>query len=62
MLYTVAGHLLGGVSEPILLRAFEYWKHIDTQISERIESRPQPTVLICGPRQASGMAPTAGLP
>jgi catalase len=33
----VAGHLLGGVSEPILLRAFEYWKNIDTEIGGRIE-------------------------
>jgi catalase len=37
LMFTVAGHLLGGVSEPILLRAFEYWKNIDTQIGKRIE-------------------------
>lgn len=33
----VAGHLLGGVSEPILLRAFEYWKNIDKALGDRIE-------------------------
>src|SRR5882757_3179166 len=33
----VAGHLLGGVSEPILQRAFEYWKNIDKQIGDHIE-------------------------
>jgi catalase len=33
----VAGHLLGGVSELILLRAFDYWKNIDIQIGDRIE-------------------------
>ena len=33
----VAGHLLGGVSEPILLRAFEYWKNIDKQLGDKIE-------------------------
>ena len=33
----VSGHLLGGVSEPILLRAFEYWKNIDKEIGDRIE-------------------------
>ncbi|MDT7705729.1 MAG: catalase [Pseudonocardiales bacterium] len=33
----VSGHLLGGVSEPILLRAFEYWKNIDKGIGDRIE-------------------------
>ena len=33
----VAGHLLGGVSEPILLRAFEYWKNIDKELGDKIE-------------------------
>jgi catalase len=32
-----AGHLLGGVSEPVLQRAFQYWKNIDATIGERIE-------------------------
>jgi len=33
----VAGHLSAGVSEPVLLRAFAYWKNIDPQIGARIE-------------------------
>jgi catalase len=33
----VVGHLLGGVSEPILERAFQYWKNIDQTVGERIE-------------------------
>ncbi|WP_228941508.1 catalase [Nocardioides sp. Leaf374] len=33
----VAGHLLGGVSEPILERAFEYWKAVDADTGKRIE-------------------------
>ncbi|MDO3382447.1 catalase [Gilvimarinus algae] len=33
----VTGHLCDGVSEPILERAFEYWKNIDRSIGERIE-------------------------
>jgi catalase len=33
----VSGHLKGGVSEPILQRAFEYWKNIDKQLGDRIE-------------------------
>ncbi len=33
----VAGHLLDGVSAPVLERAFEYWKRIDAGIGERIE-------------------------
>jgi catalase len=33
----VAGHLGGGVSEPILARAFEYWRNIDKDLGDRIE-------------------------
>ncbi|WP_088284207.1 catalase [Kineosporia sp. A_224] len=34
----VSGHLLQGVSEPVLLRAFEYWRNIDKTIGDRIEA------------------------
>lgn len=33
----VVGHLKDGVSEPVLRRAFEYWKNIDPEIGSRIE-------------------------
>jgi catalase len=33
----VVGHLLKGVSEPVLARAFEYWRNVDTDIGDRIE-------------------------
>jgi catalase len=33
----VSGHLKKGVSEPVLQRAFEYWRNIDKEIGERIE-------------------------
>lgn len=33
----VVGHLKDGVSDPVLKRAFEYWKKIDQEIGERIE-------------------------
>jgi catalase len=32
----VVGHLKDGVSEPVLARAFEYWRTIDKQIGDRI--------------------------
>ena len=32
-----SGHLLDGVSEPVLARAFEYWKNVDPDIGARIE-------------------------
>jgi catalase len=32
----VVGHLKDGVQEPVLSRAFEYWRNIDTVIGDRI--------------------------
>ncbi len=37
LIANVAGHLSKGVSEPVLQRAFEYWRHIDQEVGERIE-------------------------
>ncbi|NLU83841.1 catalase [Rhodococcus sp. HNM0569] len=34
----VVGHLLNGVTEPVLVRAFEYWHNIDKDIGDRIEA------------------------
>ena len=33
----VVGHLSGGVTEPVLERAFEYWRNINPDIGKRIE-------------------------
>ncbi|GAA0263247.1 catalase [Rhodanobacter caeni] len=35
----VAGSLLAGVRSPVLERAFDYWKHVDRDIGQRIENR-----------------------
>jgi catalase len=37
----VAGHLRKGVSEPVLQRAFEYWKNIDKETGDKIEAAMQ---------------------
>ncbi|MGH3359421.1 MAG: catalase [Nocardioidaceae bacterium] len=34
----VVGHLLDGVSEPVLQRAFDYWRNIDKDVGDRIEA------------------------
>ncbi|MGH3744585.1 MAG: catalase, partial [Mycobacteriales bacterium] len=34
----IVGHLLNGVSEPVLTRAFEYWRNVDKNLGERVES------------------------
>lgn len=33
----VVGHLLDGVSEPVLQRAYEYWRNTDPDLGGRIE-------------------------
>ncbi|WP_275463121.1 catalase [Streptomyces noursei] len=35
----VAGHLLGGVSRPVLDRALQYWRNIDKQLGDRIAKK-----------------------
>ncbi len=34
----VAGHLLDGVTEPVLERAFDYWRNVDKDVGDRIEA------------------------
>jgi catalase len=34
----VVGHLLNGVTGPVLQRAFQYWRNIDKNVGDRIES------------------------
>jgi catalase len=33
----IVGHLLDGVTEPVLQRAFEYWRNVDDDLGQRIE-------------------------
>ena len=33
----IVGHLLNGVSEKVLVRAFEYWHNVDTDLGDRVE-------------------------
>jgi catalase len=34
----IVGHLLNGVSGPVLGRAFEYWRNVDKNLGDRIEA------------------------
>lgn len=34
----IVGHLLNDVSEPILLRAFEYWRNVDKNLGDKVEA------------------------
>jgi catalase len=33
----IVGHLLNGVGEPVLVRAFEYWHNVDKNLGDKIE-------------------------
>jgi catalase len=33
----IVGHLLGGVTEPVLHRAYEYWRNVDKDLGDRVE-------------------------
>ena len=48
----VAGSLLGGVREPVLGRAFQYWKNVDADIGRRIEEKVRAGAA---PQPAEGM-------
>jgi catalase len=39
----VVGHLAKGVTEPVLVRAFEYWRNIDRRVGDRIADRMRGT-------------------
>ncbi|MEV5652373.1 catalase [Nocardia sp. NPDC052254] len=34
----IVGHLLNGVTEPVLARAFDYWRNVDKNIGDRVEA------------------------
>ncbi len=48
----ISGHLLNGVTEPVLVRAFEYWTNIDSDLGKRVEEAVR--------SQQGGKAPTTG--
>ena len=33
----IVGHLLAGVSAPVLMRAFEYWRNVDLELGDGVE-------------------------
>jgi catalase len=34
----IVGHLLNGVSEPVLQRAFQYWRNVDKSLGDKVEA------------------------
>lgn len=50
----IAGHLADGVSEKVLVRAFEYWRNIDKETGDKVEKATRD--LIGGKSDEPGMA------
>jgi catalase len=38
LISNVVGHLLGGVTKPVLQRAFQYWRNVDKNIGDQVEN------------------------
>ncbi|MFH5210701.1 catalase [Antrihabitans sp. NCIMB 15449] len=58
----IVGHLLNGVSEPILQKAFEYWRNVDKSLGDKVEEgvrakadEPDPKVAEQGNSARSSM-------
>jgi len=52
LLGNISGHLLNGVSEPVLARAFQYWTNVDAELGKKVEESVR--------SQQSEEAPTTG--
>jgi catalase len=53
----ISGHLLNGVSEPVLLRAFEYWSNVDGDLAKQVEEAVRSRQADEAP--TTGQSPTA---
>ena len=58
----VVGHLKNGVSEPVLARAFEYWRNIDKAVGDRIAQGRQRRTHRRGIARGSGQVRARSLP
>jgi catalase len=38
LVHNIAVHLLDGVTEPVLVRAFDYFRNVDRNLGDRVES------------------------
>ncbi|WP_031470005.1 catalase [Sciscionella sediminilitoris] len=58
----VVGHLLNGVTAPVLERAFGYWRAIDTEVGDRIRSGVQAKKAMADPKaEEQGNAARSGI-
>jgi catalase len=53
----ISGHLLNGVTEPVLLRAFQYWSNVDADLGKKVEEAVRSQQGADAP--TTGQSPTA---
>ena len=53
----IAGHALNGVTEPVLLRVFEYWRNVDKALGDKVEQHVRQGQQSAAP--AAGPSPVA---
>ena len=58
----IVGHLLKGVSEPVLARAFEYWRNVDKDLGDRIEQGVRSQRSVSAPKAAEPSNPPSPAP
>ncbi len=58
----IVGHLLKGVSEPVLARAFEYWRNVDKDLGDRIEQGVRSQRSVSAPKAVEPTNPPSPAP
>ncbi len=54
----VTGHLLNGVSEDVLVRAFAYWSNVDADLGKRVETAVREQQALAEPTTGAGAVPS----
>lgn len=54
----ITGHLLNGVSEDVLVRAFDYWSNVDPDLGKRVETAVRDQQALAEPTTGAGAVPS----
>jgi catalase len=57
LVHNIAGHASNGVSEPVLVRVFEYWSKVDPELGKRVEEATRALLAKTEPSTALGSVP-----
>ncbi len=57
----IVGHLPNGITEPILARAFEYWRNVDKELGDKVEAGVRGKQGEKDPKAAEQVNPARGV-